>query len=223
MNPMLCNDFLLGRDFVWVKFSMGYDEFLCWGGWIDDAACSRKRDQGHWAGNVSQVFFYPFRFQLKSSLIIRDGELCMWVFLSFRVAFRVEVLFLRLVWFVRGRLNVLHTILSKPLGSIITEFKNVGDHLQVGDVKYHLGTRGVLSFTDKTVTSSCNEALVLHLAVISLWRWTVKNQCQAFGICRFKYRFCRTQVIWKPLILLFWERLVLSSFLLETANDRKIW
>lgn len=54
----------------------------------------------------------------------------------------------------RGRLNVLHTILSKPLGSIITEFKNAGDHLQVGDVKYHLGTRGTLSFGDKTIQIS---------------------------------------------------------------------
>ena len=54
----------------------------------------------------------------------------------------------------RGRLNVLHTILSKPLGSIITEFKNVGDphFLQVGDVKYHLGTRGTVVFGDKQVT-----------------------------------------------------------------------
>jgi 2-oxoglutarate dehydrogenase complex dehydrogenase (E1) component-like enzyme len=60
---------------------------------------------------------------------------------------------------VRGRLNVLHTILSKPLGSIITEFKNVGDldFLQVGDVKYHLGTRGTLPFGDKKVTSSSME------------------------------------------------------------------
>ncbi|KAG0578654.1 hypothetical protein KC19_4G039400 [Ceratodon purpureus] len=54
----------------------------------------------------------------------------------------------------RGRLNVLHTILSKPLGSIITEFKNTGDNLQVGDVKYHLGTRGALSFNDKTIQIS---------------------------------------------------------------------
>lgn len=55
----------------------------------------------------------------------------------------------------RGRLNVLHTILSKPLGSIVTEFKNVGelDFLKVGDVKYHLGTRGTLRYGDKKVLS----------------------------------------------------------------------
>lgn len=75
-----------------------------------------------------------------------------------------------IAYHVRGRLNVLHTILSKPLGSIITEFKNVGDleFLQVGDVKYHLGTRGTLPFGDKKVT------WVLHLVVTSLldkMRW----------------------------------------------------
>ncbi|CAM6044651.1 unnamed protein product [Sphagnum compactum] len=56
----------------------------------------------------------------------------------------------------RGRLNVLHTLLSKPLGSIVTEFKSGGDHqyLRVGDVKYHLGTRGTLFFGDKSVQIS---------------------------------------------------------------------
>ncbi|KAG0593971.1 hypothetical protein M758_UG036500 [Ceratodon purpureus] len=40
---------------------------------------------------------------------------------------------------------------------------------------------------------------------------------------RFKYRFCQTQAIWKQSILLFWERLVRSSFSLETPKDLKTW
>jgi 2-oxoglutarate dehydrogenase E1 component len=38
----------------------------------------------------------------------------------------------------------------------VTEFKSGGDHqfLRVGDVKYHLGTRGTLFFGDKSVQIS---------------------------------------------------------------------
>ncbi|GBG61859.1 hypothetical protein CBR_g23812 [Chara braunii] len=53
----------------------------------------------------------------------------------------------------RGRLNVLHTLLSKPLGAIVNEFKASANVplLHVGDVKYHLGTRGELVFGGKKV------------------------------------------------------------------------
>ena len=54
---------------------------------------------------------------------------------------------LSLVGACRGRLNVLHHFLRKPLGAMISEFMGGrAKYLQVGDVKYHLGTRGELQF-----------------------------------------------------------------------------
>lgn len=38
----------------------------------------------------------------------------------------------------RGRLNVLATLMKKPLGTICNEFKETDEN--VADVKYHLGT-----------------------------------------------------------------------------------
>jgi 2-oxoglutarate dehydrogenase complex dehydrogenase (E1) component-like enzyme len=39
----------------------------------------------------------------------------------------------------RGRLNVLHNLLGKPLGAVCTEMEGHQSPLRVGDVKYHLG------------------------------------------------------------------------------------
>jgi len=44
----------------------------------------------------------------------------------------------------RGRLNVLANLLRKPLGALFNEFGTKQSQLEVGDVKYHLGTRAVL-------------------------------------------------------------------------------
>ncbi|GAQ84781.1 2-oxoglutarate dehydrogenase E1 component [Klebsormidium nitens] len=55
----------------------------------------------------------------------------------------------------RGRLNVLHHFLRKPLGAMISEFMGGrAKYLQVGDVKYHLGTRGELEFGGKKIAVS---------------------------------------------------------------------
>eukprot|EP00873_Tetraselmis_striata_P040829 jgi/Tetstr1/461093/TSEL_006236.t1 len=42
----------------------------------------------------------------------------------------------------RGRLNVLHNVLGKPLGKICAEMEGSQSSFSVGDVKYHLGTEG---------------------------------------------------------------------------------
>ncbi|CAI5956691.1 unnamed protein product [Closterium sp. NIES-64] len=60
----------------------------------------------------------------------------------------------------RGRLSVLHAVLGKPLSSILSEFKppevspELSELLQVGDVKYHLGTRSTLEFESNQVQVS---------------------------------------------------------------------
>ena len=42
----------------------------------------------------------------------------------------------------RGRLNILNNVFGKPLGVICTEMKSEGrSSFNVGDVRYHLGTR----------------------------------------------------------------------------------
>ncbi|CAI5985222.1 unnamed protein product, partial [Closterium sp. NIES-65] len=59
-----------------------------------------------------------------------------------------------------GRLSVLHAVLGKPLSSILSEFKppevspELSELLQVGDVKYHLGTRSTLEFESNQVQVS---------------------------------------------------------------------
>lgn len=45
----------------------------------------------------------------------------------------------------RGRLNVLHNVLGKPLGMICAEMEGTQSSFSVGDVKYHLGTEGASS------------------------------------------------------------------------------
>ena len=39
----------------------------------------------------------------------------------------------------RGRLNVLHNVLDKPLGALCSEMEGRQSAFRVGDVKYHLG------------------------------------------------------------------------------------
>ena len=39
----------------------------------------------------------------------------------------------------RGRLNVLHNLLDKPLGALCSEMEGQQSSFRVGDVKYHLG------------------------------------------------------------------------------------
>lgn len=43
----------------------------------------------------------------------------------------------------RGRLNVLHNLLGKPLGALCSEMEGHQSEFHVGDVKYHLGQSGV--------------------------------------------------------------------------------
>ena len=52
----------------------------------------------------------------------------------------------------RGRLNVLATLMQKPLGAICNEFKEADDN--VSDVKYHLGTYAEVQFEKNTVHMS---------------------------------------------------------------------
>uniref|UniRef100_A0A061RGW0 2-oxoglutarate dehydrogenase E1 component n=1 Tax=Tetraselmis sp. GSL018 TaxID=582737 RepID=A0A061RGW0_9CHLO len=42
----------------------------------------------------------------------------------------------------RGRLNILHNIMGKPLGMICAEMEGSQSNFSVGDVKYHMGTTG---------------------------------------------------------------------------------
>lgn len=46
----------------------------------------------------------------------------------------------------RGRLNVLCTLLGKPPGAVFAQMNNAQSQYHVGDVKYHLGQSGLLSF-----------------------------------------------------------------------------
>lgn len=46
----------------------------------------------------------------------------------------------------RGRLNVLCTLLDKPPGALFAQMNNAQSQFHVGDVKYHLGQSGLLSF-----------------------------------------------------------------------------
>jgi 2-oxoglutarate dehydrogenase E1 component len=47
----------------------------------------------------------------------------------------------------RGRMNILHDLLGKPLRTLCTEFAEANQHY--GDVKYHLGTRSVVGVPDR--------------------------------------------------------------------------
>jgi len=46
----------------------------------------------------------------------------------------------------RGRLNVLHNVLGKPMGMICSEMDGAFSDVHVGDVKYHLGNEGRYKF-----------------------------------------------------------------------------
>ena len=46
----------------------------------------------------------------------------------------------------RGRLNVLHNVLRKPMGLICSEMEGAFSEVHVGDVKYHMGNQGKYSF-----------------------------------------------------------------------------
>jgi len=48
----------------------------------------------------------------------------------------------------RGRISILHNFLGKSLKSICNDFSEVDE--QYGDVKYHLGTRAVVSINYET-------------------------------------------------------------------------
>ena len=50
----------------------------------------------------------------------------------------------------RGRMNVLHNCFGKPLHAICATF-NESDLSELGDVKYHLGTRAQLRFADRVL------------------------------------------------------------------------
>ncbi|HCP17893.1 MAG TPA: 2-oxoglutarate dehydrogenase E1 component, partial [Alphaproteobacteria bacterium] len=70
----------------------------------------------------------------------------------------------------RGRLNVLHNVLSKPFRAIISEFlgnpANPEDVGGSGDVKYHMGASSDRSFDDKEVHLTLN-ANPSHLEVVN--------------------------------------------------------
>ena len=59
----------------------------------------------------------------------------------------------------RGRLNVLHNLLDKPLGMLCSEMEGQQSSFRVGDVKYHLGQsvkRGTGAGGEMTITVAPN-------------------------------------------------------------------
>lgn len=66
----------------------------------------------------------------------------------------------------RGRLNVLHNLLGKPLGAVCAEMEGQQSPFRVGDVKYHLGMsvdKQLCSGSQMTVSLAPNPS---HLEMI---------------------------------------------------------
>ena len=66
----------------------------------------------------------------------------------------------------RGRLNVLHNLLGKPLGAVCSEMEGQQSPFKVGDVKYHLGMtaeKQLASGSQMTVSLAPNPS---HLEMI---------------------------------------------------------
>lgn len=66
----------------------------------------------------------------------------------------------------RGRLNVLHNLLGKPLGAVCAEMEGQQSPFRVGDVKYHLGMtvdRKLCSGAPMTLSLAPNPS---HLEII---------------------------------------------------------
>ena len=70
----------------------------------------------------------------------------------------------------RGRLNVLTNIAGKTYGQVFREFEGSNDVTSVqgsGDVKYHMGTEGVASFSDGTSVKVSLAANPSHLEAVN--------------------------------------------------------
>jgi 2-oxoglutarate dehydrogenase E1 component len=70
----------------------------------------------------------------------------MWAILS-RAAHKWDAEAIEMGMAHRGRMNILHNLLQKPLSALCTEFAEADQHY--GDVKYHLGTRSIINVPDR--------------------------------------------------------------------------
>lgn len=84
----------------------------------------------------------------------------------------------------RGRLNVLHNLLDKPLGMLCSEMEGQQSSFRVGDVKYHLGQKAKKTMEagrELTITVAPNPShLEMGLPVVQgLVRALQRHRCAA--------------------------------------------